>query len=113
MVDVVSDYDGVGDSILSNDRIIHLNHAGASPSPPCVLQTVIEHMELEQRIGGYGAAQGEIQQIYKDAARLVHASLTTEIALVESATVAWTRLFYSMVDYQDKQCDAKKKGDTT
>jgi selenocysteine lyase/cysteine desulfurase len=62
-------------------------------------------MELEQRVGGYQAAamvQEEYQQVYHHIARLVHAS-RQEIALVESATVAWTRLFYSMVHYQDQR----------
>jgi hypothetical protein len=86
-------------------NIIQLNHAGASPSPPCVHERVVQHMELEQRVGGYQAAamvQEEYQQVYHHVARFVHAS-RQEIALVESATVAWTRLFYSMVHYQDQR----------
>jgi selenocysteine lyase/cysteine desulfurase len=61
-------------------------------------------MELEQRLGGYAAArlkQDDLAQVYVDIAKLIHASSPNEIALVESATVAWTRLFYSMVDCQD------------
>lgn len=95
-------------SVSKDDTIVHLNHAGASPSPPCVLDTVVEHMELEQRIGGYAAARvraKELDQVYDSVARLVHAS-SNEIALVESATVAWTRLFYSMVDYQEEHMDS-------
>ena len=112
MVSIASEYDYLGESIYKNDTIIHLNHAGASPSPPCVLNTVIEHMELEQRLGGYAAASlrdKELNKVYEDVARLIHASSPTEIALVESATVAWTRLFYSMVDYQTKQHSSRRK----
>jgi hypothetical protein len=82
----------------AGDTIIHLNHAGASPSPPSVLDTVIQHMKLEQQLGGYAAArmrETELQQVYRNVARLVHAPSSQDIALVESATVAWTRLFYS------------------
>jgi len=110
--DVASECDHMDETIYKDDKIIHLNHAGASPSPPCVLDAVIEHMELEQRIGGYAAArvrEKELKQVYEDVARLIHASSSTEIALVESATVAWTRLFYSMVDYQDEQLASLKK----
>jgi cysteine desulfurase/selenocysteine lyase len=106
---MASEYSDV--SVSNDDTIIHLNHAGASPSPPCVLDTVIEHMELEQRIGGYAAARvraKDLDQVYDSVARLVHAS-SNEIALVESATVAWTRLFYSMVDYQEEHMDSSGK----
>jgi hypothetical protein len=48
-------------------------------------------------------AQEELKQVYHHIGRLIHAPLPLqEIALVESATVAWTRLFYSMVTYQDQ-----------
>jgi cysteine desulfurase/selenocysteine lyase len=78
-------------------KIIHLNHAGASPSPNTVLERVVEHLYLEQRIGGYAAAaavQEELGEVYRQVATFLHASVE-EIALVESATVAWTRIFYA------------------
>lgn len=80
-------------------RIIHLNHAGASPSSSPVLNRVMKHLLLEQRIGGYAAAdvvQEELDQVYNSVAQLVGASSVDEIALVESATVAWTRIFYAV-----------------
>ena len=83
-----------------------LNHAGASPSPPEVTARVVEHMQLEERIGGYAAAatvQEELQQVYKSVADLIHASSPNEIALTESATVSWTRAFYALAQKKLKE----------
>src|SRR5436853_77111 len=38
------------------EGVVHLNNAGSSLMPDVVLRTVIEHLELEARIGGYEAA---------------------------------------------------------
>ncbi|CAB9524471.1 cysteine desulfurase [Seminavis robusta] len=97
-------------------RIIQFNHAGASPSPPSVVEAVLNHMKLEQTLGGYTAAEmANLPGVYQSVARLLHLpsnncqeknytyNPTHEIALVESATVAWTRLFYSMVQYQHQR----------
>lgn len=105
---------------------VHLNHAGASPSPQRVLDRVCTHLKLEQESGGYAAQNavqdsGELDKVYRDVAKLIHAttettpmendasssSLTTtpasEIALVESATVGWTRAFYALVERDEKE----------
>jgi cysteine desulfurase/selenocysteine lyase len=77
----------------------HFNHAGASPSPSSVIQRIVDYMELEQKLGGYAAeatVQDELEQVYQNVASFIHADSASEIALVESATVAWTRAFYSM-----------------
>ena len=94
-------------------HIVHCNHAGASPSPSSVLSTVVEHLQLEQTMGGYTAADmanDKLQSVYDQISQqllgLNRGSNTNsrhEIALVESATVAWTRLFYSMADYQHQR----------
>jgi cysteine desulfurase/selenocysteine lyase len=88
-----------------NDKMtrICLNHAGASPSPQSVIDRVVEHMQLEQAIGGYAAAEvgrKEVSEVYQIVAKLINAQSPDEIALVESATVAWTRVFYSMAERQ-------------
>lgn len=78
----------------------HFNHAGASPSPQSVTERVLQHIELERKIGGYAAASQvdeEISQLYRTVADLINAD-PCEIALVESATVAWTRAFYSLAE---------------
>ena len=89
----------------STQKVIHLNHAGASPASDAVLRRVICHLEQEQVLGGYAAkneVDDEVGAIYTKAARLVRASSASEIALVESATVAWTRLFYAFVAHQEQ-----------
>ena len=110
------------DSPCNKSMIIHCNHAGASPSPESVLSTVWDHMQLEQSVGGYTAAEmaeKTLQSVYDRVAQLlgVQQSSTNnnnsesssssngrhEIALVESATVAWTRLFYSMAHFQHQK----------
>jgi cysteine desulfurase / selenocysteine lyase len=71
----------------------HLNAAGASLPSEAVLRTVIEHLELEARMGGYEAAEAARDRhdaVYAKAARLIGAR-PEDIALVESATVAWHR----------------------
>jgi selenocysteine lyase/cysteine desulfurase len=49
--------------------------------------------------------------VYATIAQLLHAKSSDNIALVESATVGWTRAFYSMVHYQHKRTTmlSKKK----
>jgi cysteine desulfurase / selenocysteine lyase len=80
------------------DERLHLNNAGASLMPRPVIDTVIAHLELEGRIGGYEAAEGahdRIDGVYRAAARLVNSS-PQEIALTENATRAWDAVFYAM-----------------
>ena len=110
--------------------MIHFNNAGASPSPPSVIGAVIDHLSREVELGGYLAAARAEQQldgVYASAHRLIHGSgvgdgahdggggggnggatddgkqARREIALVESATVGWTRVFYSMAECLARQ----------
>ena len=88
-----------------SEMMCQLNHAGASPSSQTVIDRVFDHMELEKEIGGYAAAQAaskEVTEIYSKVANLINAKDGGEIALVESATVAWTRAFYAMAENQLK-----------
>lgn len=78
-----------------------MNHAGASPSPDIVVDRVIRHLRLEQSSGGYAAAarvQDELEGVYDKIALMIHAESASTIALVESATVGWTRLFYAAAE---------------
>ena len=80
------------------DGVIHFNNAGASLVPECVLETVIEHLRLEARMGGYEAANAraaELEAVYSSAAKLINAR-PDEIALVEHATRAWDSAFYAV-----------------
>jgi cysteine desulfurase / selenocysteine lyase len=77
---------------------IHFNNAGASLMPRPVVETVIQHLELEARIGGYEAAEAardRIEAVYTSVARLVNCT-PQEIALLENATRAWDAVFYAM-----------------
>lgn len=79
-------------------EVVHLNNAGAALPPRVVVDTVIEHLELEARVGGYTAADTVAERsaaVYSSVARLVGAA-ADEIALVESATRAWDMAFYAL-----------------
>jgi cysteine desulfurase/selenocysteine lyase len=79
-------------------RRAHLNNAGAGLMPTPVLETVCGHLRREAQIGGYEAAfenEQILAGIYDSVARLIGAS-PDEIALVENATVAWQKAFYSL-----------------
>ena len=78
--------------------VVHLNHAGSSLPPAPVTSAVVDHLRLEERIGGYeaaDAARDRLEAVYTSVARLVGAT-ATEIALVENATRAWDMAFYSV-----------------
>jgi selenocysteine lyase/cysteine desulfurase len=83
------------------EGVVHLNNAGSSLMPDVVLRTVIEHLELEAKIGGYEAAAREhdrVEATYDSVARLLGCS-RDEVAIVENATRAWDMAFYSF-DFQ-------------
>jgi selenocysteine lyase/cysteine desulfurase len=78
--------------------VVHLNNAGAALPTRAVLDTVIEHLELEGRVGGYMASDlvaERAQRVYDSVATLLGAS-PHEIALVENATRAWDMVAYSL-----------------
>lgn len=78
-------------------HVLHLNNAGSSLPARPVLDAVIEHVELEGRIGGYEAhAQNEaaIERFYGAASELIGAG-REEIAFASSATRAWDMAFYA------------------
>src|SRR5437867_552257 len=63
--------------------------------PRPVIDTVVAHLELEARIGGYeakDAAAAGLDLVYEAAARLINCD-ASEIALLENATRAWYAVF--------------------
>jgi len=80
--------------------VIHFNNAGASPMPSPVLQRFKDVLDLEQQIGAYAAAdvyRADFEQTRVLAGQLVNAGdPEKEMALVDSATTAWMRAFYSI-----------------
>ncbi len=78
--------------------VTHFNSAGSSLPPRVVVETVVNHLRAEARIGGYEAeddAQNRIEAVYDSIARLVGCQ-RSEVALLESATRAWDMAFYSI-----------------
>lgn len=113
-------------AVAMTTQHVHFNNAGASPSPPKVLDAVITHMRLESEVGAYRAAElvcDELDEVYNSAAKLIGAvdiydeddndrssarnadnyNARDEIALVESATVGWTRVFYAMLETKERE----------
>jgi len=94
----VIDVDAVRRSTPGCETRIHLNNAGASLMSQPVLDAVVDHLQLEARLGGYEAADAAAERldaVYASAARLVNAQLP-EIALQENATRAWQAVFYGL-----------------
>jgi selenocysteine lyase/cysteine desulfurase len=80
------------------ERTAFFNNAGASLQPRPVVARVIEHLRLEEQIGGYEASDrvaGELEGLYGSVARLLGCA-PEEIALQENATRAWEMAFYSL-----------------
>jgi cysteine desulfurase/selenocysteine lyase len=80
------------------ENLIHFNNAGSSLMPQPVYQAVLDHLALEQTIGGY-AAEDEacpvLEDFYDAFAALLNCD-RSEIAYVENATRAWDMAFYSL-----------------
>ncbi len=73
------------------ERIVHLNNAGASLTPRPVRQAIRAHLDLEDEIGGYEAADARMEataQAVDDVAQLVGAR-RRNIALVQSSTAGF------------------------
>lgn len=80
------------------EQSVFFNNAGASLQPRTVVARVIEHLRLEEQIGGYEAADRvatELESLYGSVARLLHCA-PEEIALQENATRAWEMAFYAL-----------------
>ncbi len=79
-------------------NVIHFNNAGSSLMPRPVLDAQIAHLKLEANIGGYEAMahkQDQIKEVYRSIATLIGAH-SSEIAIVENATVGWAMGFYAI-----------------
>ena len=78
--------------------VIHLNNAGSALPPAIVTETVVDHLRREELIGGYEAhaeAADRIEAVRASGAALVGAR-PDQIALLESATAAWSRAISSI-----------------
>jgi selenocysteine lyase/cysteine desulfurase len=72
---------------------IHLNNAGAAMVPRAVRQAVDQHLDLEDQLGGYEAAEARMEafgQVGEDLGRLVGGQ-RRNIALAQNSTVAFAQ----------------------
>lgn len=75
-----------------SESVIHFNNAGCGLLARPVHQAMVEHLDLEARIGGYEAADvraAEVSDFYAATAELI-GSQPSEIAFAASATDAYT-----------------------
>ena len=82
------------------DEHMHLCNAGASPTPQPVLDAYTKILMREQLIGGYAAAdeaRADLQHTKEAVSAMINADGSENIALVDSATTAWIRAFYSIL----------------
>jgi len=80
------------------DEILHFNNAGCALSPTAVTDAVFAHLQLEQHMGGYEAANQvntEIEKFYLAIARLLNCQ-PEAIAFVENATRAWEMALHAI-----------------
>lgn len=82
-------------------HVAHFNNAGAALIPQAVVDAQQTYFDYEVNYGGYEAAthfQPQLEKTYEYIAQLIHAS-PHEIAVLESATLAWGKAFFS-IDFQ-------------
>lgn len=94
----ILDLDRLRSDTPACEKLIHFNNAGASLMPNPVYQAVLDHLALEQSVGGYAAeddAQPVLEDFYDAFAALLNCD-RSEIAYVENATRAWDMAFYSL-----------------
>lgn len=75
--------------------LTHFNNAGDSLSPTPVVDAAIAYLELETRVGGYAAADqemDELSRVYRAGAELLGCS-PSEVAFCGGASEAWWRAF--------------------
>ena len=73
--------------------VCHLNNAGSALSPSPVMAEIRHHLDLEERLGGYEAAEERreaIEATYGDVAALL-GTTADHVAIVENATVGFAQ----------------------
>lgn len=77
----------------------YFNNAGAGIMSENTMNTIIEHMKLEMRIGAYKAAilrSEDVMDFYISSAKLLNASCKEEIAFIDSASRGWNLVMYGL-----------------
>lgn len=92
------DLDLIRADLPNTKGFIHLDNAGSSPPPTPVLEVMLNHLSLEQEVGGYRAqdlTEEEQDQFYAHTAKLLGCE-PREIAFTDSATRAYDMAVYGM-----------------
>jgi cysteine desulfurase / selenocysteine lyase len=92
------DLDRLREETAGCEQSAFFNNAGASLQPRPVVARVIEHLRLEEQVGGYEAADrvaAQLEGVYGSVARLLHCA-PQEVGLFENSTRAWEMAFYSL-----------------
>ena len=92
------DLDAIRREIPGVEHVTHLNNAGAGLLSTRTLAAIVDHLELEARIGGYEAQDArreEIEACYSSIAQLV-GGRRAEVALFDNSTHAFNAAFYSI-----------------
>jgi cysteine desulfurase / selenocysteine lyase len=92
------DLDAIRADTPGVEHVAHLISCGAALMPRPVVDAVIDHIQLEARIGGYeayAARADALDSVYDSVARLIGAK-RREIAILENATAAWCHAFYAL-----------------
>ena len=75
------------------EHLVHLNNAGAALVPRPVRNAIDAHLDLEDRLGAYEAAEAQtarLQETYEGVARLLGAH-ARNIALLQNSTIAFAQ----------------------
>lgn len=95
----IMDIDQIREDTPALKDVIYMNAAGSSISPECVYNGMAFILDEESRMGGYHAHAKYEQELevdlYASLAQLLNAK-PSEIAIVEHATAAWQKIFYSL-----------------
>ena len=92
------DIDSVRADTPATADVIHFNNAGAALQPAAVVDAVVEHLRLEEQLGGYEAGDAATEAkgaTYAATAELLGCA-TDEIAMTTGASEAWWRAFQSL-----------------
>lgn len=92
------DIDRLRAETLGTRTVNHLNNAGASLTPDPVREVVLEHLNLEARIGGYeaeAARHAELRSVYDSVGTLIGAD-PQNVAVTDNATGAFIQALSSV-----------------
>jgi selenocysteine lyase/cysteine desulfurase len=75
------------------EHLIHLNNAGAALVPRTVRDAIDAHLDLEERLGGYEAAEDQAAQLHAayDSVACLLGARARNIAVVQNSTVAYAQ----------------------